>query len=249
MRTSTSWDEKIHHQVVATPTDTSHLKSQLPATDLPLPQSPKVLADVGVPFHAGQEISVKDRRRRFNKSNSLDSTVGTCIARAGMQALGPPAVPAAFSPSDMLTSVKAKLTPVIRSKTGKESDPLQARPPSPLFIQTSVPDIPLRPSTVVASSTNSSNLPATATADTSSQRSPGSENPTLHEGQLNFQSNRSFSPTEIARGRDSRRPDERHESRDIRWRSQSADRATRPPLVHSDVLVPAQVWQFSETAV
>lgn len=114
MRTSTSWDEKIHHQVVATPTDTSHLTSQLPTTDLPLPQSPKVLADVGVPFHAGQEISVKDRRRRFNKSNSLDSTVGTCIARAGMQALGPPAVPAAFSPSDMLTSVKAKLTPVIR---------------------------------------------------------------------------------------------------------------------------------------
>ena len=57
-----------------------------------------------------------------------------------------------------------------------------------------------------------------------------------------------------ARGRGFRRQQDQHteplgDDRDVRWRSMSADRATRPLLVHTDVIVPAQVWQFSETAV
>nr|KAG5686675.1 hypothetical protein BaRGS_025994 [Batillaria attramentaria] len=111
MRNSTSWDEKMHHRVVATPTETSPAPPAQPADkqeakELPLPwETVHSLQGQGHP-------SAKERRRMWKKSSSLDSSVGSCLARAGMQTLAP-AVPSAFPPpTDLLAAVKSKLAPV-----------------------------------------------------------------------------------------------------------------------------------------
>lgn len=243
MRTSTSWDEKMHHRVVITPTETSPSPTGTAAKkethEVPSPWDipASVSAQGHIQNQSQGQSSAKERRKLWKKSSSLDSSVGSCIARAGMQTVAP-AVPAAFPPpSDLLAAVKSKLAPVFGRKSGKDDQgQTQPRPPSPLFIPTTVPDIPLRPS---SATTTSSPLAIPQFADL------GAEG-----GHI---TSRDLSSAQQSRGRGGRRQEMKRESRvearDTRWRSQSADRATRPLLVHTDVIRPAQVWQFSETPV
>ena len=124
MKTSASWDEKMHHRVVTTPPAEASPapggwtgKAAKGGGDS-LPSKPSSTDAGGAASQGtqptskgGQASSAKDRRRLFKKSSSLDSDVGTCIARAGMTTLLPPAVPSTFSPSDFLATLKGKLAP------------------------------------------------------------------------------------------------------------------------------------------
>ena len=122
MKTSASWDEKMHHRVVVTtPTEASPapggwtdkaVKGGEPSLSSKASLDAGGAASQGTPQTSkGGQSSAKDRRRLFKKSSSLDSNVGTCIARAGMTTLLPPAVPSTFSPSDFLATIKGKLAP------------------------------------------------------------------------------------------------------------------------------------------
>ncbi|KAL8558787.1 hypothetical protein ACOMHN_043730 [Nucella lapillus] len=246
MKTSVSWHEKMHHKTVRSPTETT-LPIPLPREEGKPSETTTTTPGPSGEDHRGlsQEAqskgkgSAKDRRWFFKKSASLDAEVGACIAHAGVTTLAPPAVPS-FSPSGFLATIKGKLAPAFGRKSKEEPrtpPPCPPYPTSPLFIPTTVPDIPLRPPSSTSTST-------TTTAVAAEEREGGGEDSRLaqHFG------------GEDSRGRGSSRRqdvprDSRADARDIRWRSMSADRATRPLLVHTDVIVPAQIWQFSETAV
>ncbi|XP_070208370.1 uncharacterized protein [Littorina saxatilis] len=243
MKNSISLDEKMHHRVASEVSHAPRLftarQGAEPALYPSVPTTTTAASSSPQPASKGGQASAKDRRKLFKKSASLDSNVSVSIARAGMTTLLPPAAPSTFSPSDFLATLKGKLAPAFGRK-GKEQD----RPPSPLFIPTTIPDIPLRPSATISTTTTTTTIPFSAAATTSVQ--------SHHSGVASTST--TDSQAEDSRGRGlGRRQDDPPESRDdvreTRWRSQSVDRATRPLMVHTDVIVPSQVWQFSETAV
>lgn len=113
LRTSTSYDEKMHHRVLNQPGAAVPISS--PVFEKTTPSNvnfaqPKLLGEGSSTVSQGK--AAKEKRRLWKKSSSLESDVGTCIARAGMHTLVPPAVPSAFSPADLLATVKGKLAPV-----------------------------------------------------------------------------------------------------------------------------------------
>ena len=126
MRTSASWDEKMQHRVVLTsPPDPAPARlggggvgraeatGSRPSLDAAAAAAAATTSSQGAPpAGKGGAPSAKERRRLFKKSGSLDSSsVGTCIARAGVTTLLPPALPSAFSPADFLATIRGKLAP------------------------------------------------------------------------------------------------------------------------------------------
>lgn len=136
MKSSTSWDEQILRKEVA-----PQLNAGSPDTVSSVQAQTTLLAVPGEQQTGTRQASAKEKRRLFKKAISLDSTVGSSIAKVGVAAM-PLGAPTGFTPSELFASVKGKLKPVFKKKsTDSGSKSLEPRSPSPLFIQTDVPDI------------------------------------------------------------------------------------------------------------
>ncbi|XP_041360782.1 interaptin-like [Gigantopelta aegis] len=220
MKVSTSLDEKIHFRV-ALPSDASptHAGSELGA-------------GAGAATQPKSKLSTaKEKRKFFKKSNSVEGTVGTSIAKIGTIIM-PPAAPTGFTPPDIFISMKSRFKlPFRKQKDGKGSEP---RSPSPLPAQLS-PEV----STKDDSSLSSVSTTPFHSPDEPAKKDIAAEAMPEKETSQTLQSRSSREDTKPA---------------DKRWRSQSADRAvhqaSRPVVrLQGDQLSPSQVWQFSETAV
>lgn len=127
MKSSTSWDEQMHRKDA-----TSVERIPVASLSASLPRT----------HQAGEKSgTAKEKRRLFKRATSLDSPIGSSIAKVGVAAM-PPGAPTGFTPSELFAAVKGKLKPAFKKKQTdsalKGKDP---RSPSPLFIQTEVPDI------------------------------------------------------------------------------------------------------------
>ncbi|KAK6168105.1 hypothetical protein SNE40_021998 [Patella caerulea] len=172
--------------------------------------------------------TAKEKRKFFKKSSSLDSTVGSSILKIGMQAI-PPAAPTGFAPTDIFSTIKGKLKGKKSKETLKTTDP--GLLDESISNSESTGDIDKPPASFQKES--SPRPPSTPTTpQTSSKNTTDDERASAAE-----RGSRSAAPP----GVDAKR-----------WRSKSAERPQRvakPIMVHSDVITPMQVWQFSETAV
>ncbi|XP_059146246.1 trichohyalin-like isoform X2 [Physella acuta] len=217
IRTSTSFDEKMHY------TNTT------PVSAKPAESSSKTTTKVDAPTPnvdtKSNKHGAKEKRRFFKKEKacSLDSTVGSTIASVGVAAM-PPAAPTGFTPSEIFAAVKGKLKPVFKRKSADSgSKPSEARSPSPLFIQTEVPEIHFA---------SQGSLPVPAPHVDQLEPSDQDE---VKEFVAELPSERSRDTQRAPHGK---------------WRSKSADRIQHTSGVHADVIRPISgVWTFNETAV
>ncbi|XP_046569804.1 COP1-interactive protein 1-like isoform X2 [Haliotis rubra] len=204
MKSSASWDEKMHHRVVQ-------------------PESSKISQEHSLDQSSSQpaqHLSAKEKRRFFKKSSSMESHIGSSLAKIGTQAM-PVAAPTGFMPTDILASVRSKFKLPFK-KSSKTSESVSSIPP--------IQDVP----------TDTSEAP---TPFQDEQRSSTVPTSTTTMSSLNQQQGDN-------RGRSR---DTGTFSRGPIQRSQSAERpfasSRKIARLHSEVITPSQVWQFSETAV
>ncbi|XP_046343602.1 trichohyalin-like isoform X2 [Haliotis rufescens] len=211
MKSSMSWDEKMHHRVVQTENSKSVTSKKYPehSTDQSNTQPAK-------------ELSAKEKRRFFKKSSSMESHIGSSLAKMGTQVM-PVAAPTGFIPTDILASVRSKFKLPFK-KSSKISESVAPSPPT----HDDSPDISPQLSqatTPFQDAQRSSTVVTAATAMTSQQQGD----------------NRGRSRDSSTFGREPIR------------RTQSAERplaaSRKIARLHSEVITPSQVWQFSETAV
>ncbi|XP_067666411.1 uncharacterized protein [Haliotis asinina] len=209
MKSSASWDEKMHHRVVQP--ENSKSESSKTCQEHSLDQSSSQPA---------KHLSAKDKRRFFKKSSSMESHIGSSLAKIGTQAM-PVAAPTGFMPTDILASVRSKFKLPFK-KSSKTLESVSSIPP--------IQDVPTDPSeapTPFQDEQRSSAVPTSTTKMPSLNQQQGDD-------------------------RDRSR-DTGTFSREPIQRSQSAERPCTTPRklarLHSEVITPSQVWQFSETAV
>ncbi|XP_055872478.1 microtubule-associated protein futsch-like isoform X2 [Biomphalaria glabrata] len=231
IRTSASWDDQMHF---------SHFQAsmEIPSAEASKPTPTKDSADgtqetaistIVTSTTSSSTISkhgAKEKRKFFKKSCSLDSTIGSTIASVGVSVM-PPAAPTGFTPADIFAAVKGKLKPVFKKKTsGAATKTNEVRPPSPLFIQTEVPDVHFTGHTITPISEP---LPEVDVDPSES---------------LDQESKEYLTELPFDRSR------ETHRNQPGKWRSRSADRITSSTSVPCDVIRPVSgVWKFNETAV
>uniref|UniRef100_A0A2C9KTH9 Uncharacterized protein n=1 Tax=Biomphalaria glabrata TaxID=6526 RepID=A0A2C9KTH9_BIOGL len=146
IRTSASWDDQMHfsHFQASMETPSAEASKPTPTKDSADGTQETAISTIVTSTTSSSTISkhgAKEKRKFFKKSCSLDSTIGSTIASVGVSVM-PPAAPTGFTPADIFAAVKGKLKPVFKKKTsGAATKTNEVRPPSPLFIQTEVPDV------------------------------------------------------------------------------------------------------------
>lgn len=238
IKSSVSWDEKIHFHAIDDPafisgsicampensdliteTAASTVASSIPE-DAVLPSSttPTIIA-------APSSTSAKEKRKFFKKSGSLDSTVGSSIAKMGVSAM-PMAAPTGFTPSDFFAAVKGKLKPVFKHKSANaKAKDHEGRSPSPLFIPTEVPDISF--------GNSGSTLLPVPVPQVNFRDLEGEEEEGAMSGHMSARSRHFNREGQVQHGK---------------WRSKSADRAasSRMPSTHN-MGSSREIWKFNET--
>ncbi|XP_029633282.1 protein CROWDED NUCLEI 4 [Octopus sinensis] len=197
---------------------------------------------------------VKEKRRLFKKSSSVDNPVMSSIARVGVQA-AQPAAPSIMKPSDLFKAMKQKLRPSFKKTFSFDSNPFkptgEGSTPTE-SIQSWGPSASASPEQLSPEILEEPPMSAFHPIQTSSvdreeknryeqkkEDKQTQDQKTVHSDEESDRLGRMVtSSRKIAfRKNRSKSADSRHEDR------------LRPVVVHADVITPIRVWEFNETPV